>query len=204
MDYRQIIAAEQRRGATPQTVEHFAFGFLSFGVRTTGDPSAAIPMVRRTVYELDRNAGIDAIVPMEQLVSNSVARQRFYAVLLGVFATVAGLLAAIGIYGVLAYAVVQRTQEIGVRMALGAERRQVLALILRRGVLLAAAGITFGVAGAIAGARYLQSMLFGVEPRDPVTFAAIAIAFAAVAMIASYLPARRATKVDPMVALRVD
>jgi putative ABC transport system permease protein len=204
MDYRQVIAAQQRRGVPQGGVEHLAFGFLSFGIRTTGNPADAIPMVRRTVYGLDRNAGIDAIVPMEQLVSNSVARQRFYAVMLGLFASVAGLLAAVGIYGVLAYAVVQRTQEIGVRMALGAERRQVLALILRRGLGLAAIGIIVGLAGALAGARYLQSMLFGIEPRDPATFAIVAIAFAIIAIIASYLPARRATRVDPMVALRVD
>jgi ABC-type antimicrobial peptide transport system permease subunit len=141
---------------------------------------------------------------MEQLVSNSVARQRFYAVMLGIFAGVAGLLAAVGIYGVLAYAVVQRTQEIGVRMALGAERYQVLTLILRRGLLLTTIGIAAGLAGAIGGARYLQSMLFGIEPRDPGTFIAVAAGFAVIAVMASYLPARRATKVDPMVALRVE
>lgn len=204
MDYRQIIAAQQRRGATPQTVEHFAFGFLSFGIRTTGDPFGAIAMVRQTINSVDANAGLDAIVPMEQLVANSIARQRYYAVMLGVLAVAAGLLAAIGVYGVLAYSVEQRTQEIGVRMALGAERHQVLALVLRRGLVLAALGIAIGIAGALAGARYLQSMLFGVEPRDPSTFIVVAASFAVVAAIASYLPARRATRVDPIVALRVD
>jgi ABC-type antimicrobial peptide transport system permease subunit len=121
-----------------------------------------------------------------------------------VFAGVAGVLAAIGIYGVLAYSVVTRTQEIGVRMALGAERGQVMALVMRRGVSLAAIGITVGLIGAFAGARYLQSMLFGIEPRDPATFAGVAIMFAVVAAAAAYLPARRATRVDPMVALRID
>jgi ABC-type antimicrobial peptide transport system permease subunit len=125
-------------------------------------------------------------------------------VLLGIFAGVAGILAAIGIYGVLAYSVVQRTQEIGIRMALGAERGQVLALVMRRGVTLAAIGIIIGLIGAFAGARYLQSMLFGIEPRDPATFFTVAASFAIVAAAAAYLPARRATKVDPMVALRVD
>jgi ABC-type antimicrobial peptide transport system permease subunit len=100
--------------------------------------------------------------------------------------------------------VVQRTQEIGIRMALGAERKQVMALIMRRGVALASIGIVAGLIGAFAGARYLQSMLFGVEPRDPATFAFVAVAFALVAAAAAYLPARRATRVDPMVALRVD
>jgi putative ABC transport system permease protein len=204
MDYRQVIAVQQQRGVPAAGVEHIAFGFMSFAIRTAGDPADAIPMVRRTIYGLDRNAGIDAIVPMEQLVSNSVARQRFYAVMLGIFASVAGLLAAVGIYGVLAYAVVQRTQEIGVRMALGAERFQVLALILRRGLVLTAVGITVGLAGAVAGARYLQSMLFGLEPRDPGTFIAVAAGFAMIAAMESYLPARRATRVDPMTALRVE
>ena len=164
----------------------------------------AIPVVRQTVNALDPNAGIDAIVPMERLVSNSVARQRFYAVMLGIFAGVAGLLAVIGIYGVLAYAVIQRTQEIGIRMALGAKRSQVLALVFRKGVALALIGIVIGMAGAAAGARYLQGMLFGIEPLDAITFAVVGTAFALVATVASYLPARRATEVDPIVALRVE
>ena len=204
MDYRQIAALTERAGVPKLGIERLAFGFLAFGMRTRGNPEAAIPAVRQAMKAVDVNAGIDAIAPMEHMVANSVARQRFYAVMLGVFAGVAGLLAAIGIYGVLAYSVVQRTKEIGVRMALGAERRQVLALVLRRGVMLATIGITIGIGGAIAGARYLQSMLFGVEPRDPGTFVAVAAAFAVVALIASYLPARRATKIDPMVALRVE
>jgi putative ABC transport system permease protein len=204
MDYRQIAALYERAGAPKLTIERLAFGFLAFGVRTRGNPATAIPEVRRVVREVDGLAGVDAIAPMEQMVANSVARQRFYAVMLGVFAGVAGLLAAIGIYGVLAYAVVQRTNEIGIRMALGAERRQVMILVLRTGVVLTIAGIAIGLAGAYAGARYMQSMLFGVEPRDPATFVAVALAFAVIALIASYLPARRATRVDPMVALRVD
>jgi putative ABC transport system permease protein len=158
----------------------------------------------RIIAVIDANATIDAIHTMDEMVGYSTARQRFYAVLLGIFASVAGLLAAIGIYGVLAYSVVQRTQEIGVRMALGAERRQVLGLVMRHGLMLAAIGIGLGIVGALAGATYLQSMLFGVEPRDPATYAGVALAFAVIALIASYLPARRATKVDPMVALRVD
>ena len=204
MDYRQIAALYERGGAPKLTIERLAFGFLAFGMRTHGNPEAVIPAVRQAVRAVDVNAGVDAIAPMEQMVANSVARQRFYAVMLSVFAGAAGLLAAIGIYGVLAYAVIQRTQEIGIRMALGAERRQVLILVLRSGVALAVIGITVGLVGAFAGARYMQSMLFGVEPRDPATFIAVAIAFASVAVIASYLPARRATRVDPMVALRVD
>jgi predicted permease len=204
MDYRQIAALYERAGASKATIERLAFGFLAFGVRTRDNPVAAIPDVRRIVREVDVVAGIDAIAPMEQMVANSVARQRFYAVMLGVFAGVAALLAAIGIYGVLAYAVVQRTNEIGIRMALGAERRQVLLLVLRSGVMLGGIGIAIGLLSAFAGARYMESMLFGIQPRDPGTFAGVALIFAVVALVASYLPARRATRVDPMVALRVD
>jgi putative ABC transport system permease protein len=124
--------------------------------------------------------------------------------MLGLFAGVAGFLAAIGIYGVLAYAVVRRTQEIGIRMALGAQRAQVLALVLKRGLILTAIGIALGLGGAAAGSRLLQGMLFGVSPLDGRTFAAVSLAFALVATFASYVPARRATRVDPMVALRID
>jgi predicted permease len=204
MDYRQVMAVHQRMGTAKPRLEQISFGFMSFGVRTRGNPAAAIPDIRNAVRATDGNASIDAIHTMEQMVGYSTARQRFYAVLLGIFAGVAGILAAIGIYGVLAYSVVQRTQEIGIRMALGAERRQVLALVMRRGIALATVGIVAGLIGAFAGARYLQSMLFGVEPRDPATFAFVAVAFALVAAAAAYLPARRATRVDPMVALRVD
>ena len=204
IDYRQVMAVHERMGVTKNRLEQISFGFMSFGVRTRGNPAAAIPVVRDVVRTTDRLASIDAIHPMEEMVGYSTARQRFYAVLLGIVAGVAGLLAAIGIYGVLAYSVVQRTQEIGIRMALGAERGQVLALVMRRGVTLAGIGIMVGLIGAFAGARYLQSMLFGIEPRDPATFLTVAAAFAVVAAAAAYLPARRATKVDPMVALRVD
>jgi putative ABC transport system permease protein len=122
--------------------------------------------------------------------------------MLSVFAVIAAILAAIGIYGVLAYAVVQRTREIGIRMALGAQRAQVLGLVLRKGATLTVAGIALGLAGAAAGTRLLQDLLFGVTPLDPTTFAAVSVLFGLVATLASYLPARRATTVDPMVALR--
>jgi ABC-type antimicrobial peptide transport system permease subunit len=153
---------------------------------------------------VDANIGIDAIVPLEQLEAGARARERFYAVVLGLFAAVAALLAAIGVYGVLSYAVVQRTQEIGVRMALGARRQQVLGLIMKRGMLLAVVGVTLGVAASVASARYLESMLFGVRPLDAWTFATVALGFTLLAAVACYLPARRATKVEPVVALRCE
>ena len=160
-----------------------------------------MPAVSQIIRTVDPNAGIDAIVPIDRLVASSVARPRFYAVLLGLFAGIAGLLAAIGVYGVLAYAVTQRTQEIGIRMALGAERRQILALVLRRGLVLTIVGVTLGLAAAAASARVLETMLFGVTPLDRATFAAVAVAFVLVAFAASYLPARRATAIDPTIAL---
>jgi putative ABC transport system permease protein len=204
MDYRQVVTFTQRWGAAPRTVEALAFGFLSFATRTSGNPRAAIPAVRQAIAAVDPNAGLDAILPMASLFSNSVAQRRFYAAVVGAFAAVAAALAAIGVYGVLAYAVAQRTQEIGVRVALGARRAQVLTLVLRRGLALAAIGVGIGLAAAVAGARYLQGMLYGVTPLDPATFGVVAIGFMIIAAMASYFPARRATLVDPIVALRTE
>jgi putative ABC transport system permease protein len=204
IDYRQLLPLLARRGDSPPRQDQTAIGLLSFAVRTRGDPAAAVPVVGRIIRSVDPQAGIDAILPLDRLVASSVGRQRFSAVLLGVFAGVAGLLAAIGIYGVLAYAVVQRTREIGIRMALGARRAQVLAGVLRQGLLLAGTGIALGLAVAAAGTRTLQSLLFGVTPLDPWTYAVVATAFGFVAACAAVVPARRAATVDPMVALRND
>lgn len=175
---------------------------LSFAIRTDGAPESLVPTIRRLIGGVDPNVGIDALVPMTHLVASSVARERFSAVMLGAFAGVAGVLAAIGIYGVLAYLVVQRTREIGIRMALGAQRAQVVALVLRKGLILTTIGITLGLIGAGAVTRVLQGMLFGITPLNPQTFLAVAVMFGLVTMFASYVPARRATKVDPMVVLR--
>ena len=144
------------------------------------------------------------MIPMDRLVASSIARPRFYAVLLGVFAGVACALAAIGVYGVLAYDVIQRTHEIGIRMALGAQRSQVMGLVLRKGVMLTAVGIAIGLAAAAATTRVLQGMLYGLSPLDPQTFVAVSLLFGLVAIAAAYVPARRATGVDPMVALRTE
>jgi len=139
---------------------------------------------------------------MEELIDQSAAQPRLNASLVGSFAVLAALLAAIGIYGVLAYLVSQRTQEIGIRMALGAGRPSVLRLFLGRGMWLAGCGLLVGIAGALGAARWLGSMLFEVRARDPLTIAASVAAVATVAVIASYIPARRATRVNPLLALR--
>ena len=200
VDYRQFLAFNVNE--LPARHNEFAIGFLSFALRTSGDPSALIPAARDSIAAIDPNIGIDAILPMEHLEASSRSRQRFYAVMLGVFAAVSAVLAAIGVYGVLAYAVTQRTKEIGVRMALGAGAGQVLSLIMRSGLLLTAIGVAAGLGIAAAAARSIESMLFGIEPLDPPTFIAVAAGFTLVAALASYFPARHATRVDPAVTLR--
>ncbi len=161
-----------------------------------------MPTMRSLIGRVDSNVGIDAMLPMDQLVASSLTRQRFYATVMGVFAAIAVLLSAVGIYGVLAYAVGQRTREFGVRTALGARSRDVLALVLRQGLRLTSIGIGIGLAGAMALTRYVEGMLYDVTPLDPLTYVAVVALFAAVTSIASYVPARRATRIDPLTALR--
>jgi putative ABC transport system permease protein len=204
VDFRQLMHLMEGFDDLKNRQDEWAIGFLSFAIRTNGGPSQAVPAVRQAVSSVDPNIGIDAILPVTRLVASSVARQRFYAVMLSVFASVAGLLAAIGVYGVLAYSIVQRTQEIGIRMALGARRRQVLGPILGRGAVLAAVGVSAGLVAAKLGSQWLQTLLFGVEPTDVWTYAAVGTSFALIAVLASYLPARRATRVNPVVALRAE
>jgi predicted permease len=175
-----------------------------YTVRASGGAETIINGVRAVAHQLDGNATVDRIATMEQIVSNSVTRPRMYAVLVAVFSAVAVALAAIGLYGVMAYAVTQRTREIGVRMALGAQRFDVMRLVLRQSALLAAIGLFCGLAGAAALTRYLEGLLFGLTPLDPVTFLTVPVIFAAVATLAAYVPARRATLVDPITALRAE
>ena len=177
--------------------------YLSFVARGP-DVDALLGHVRTAVRAVDPSIPIYAAQPMQAVVGETVAPQRTNTLLISAFGALALCLAAVGIYGVLAYSVTQRTREIGVRMALGAHRPDVLALVLRQGLALSALGIGLGLAGAAATTRYLQAMLFEVTPLDPTTFVAVALLFAAVALLASYIPARRATKVDPLVALRYE
>jgi putative ABC transport system permease protein len=204
VDYRQVLALTQARQMPVSAQERLAFGFLSFVVRTDGDPARLMATMRSLIGRVDSNVGIDALLPMDQLVASSLTRQRFYAAVMGAFAAIAVLLSAVGIYGVLAYAVGQRTREFGVRTALGASSRDVLAMVLRQGLGLTGIGIVTGVAGAMALTRYLEGMLYGVTPLDPLTYVAVVVLFAAAASIASYVPARRATRIDPMTALRYE
>jgi putative ABC transport system permease protein len=201
-DYRQVLFYLDKWGQKPGRQDQLVIGFNSFALRTIGDPALAMPAVRAAINDADPNVAIDVLIPMSRLAASAVAPQRFYAVMLGLFAGVAGVLAAIGIYGVLTYAVIQRTQEIGIRMAIGAQRAQVLVDVLRNGLLLTGIGLSVGLIGAALGARLLQGLLFGITPLDPQTFIAVSLVFAVVALFASYLPARRATKVDALVALR--
>ena len=175
-----------------------------YAARTTGDPASIVPSVRSIVQQLDAQAVLFYVAPMEQLVASTISRPRLYAVLLGIFAAVGVGLAVIGIYGVMAYSVAQRTREIGIRMALGARRAQVLALVVRQSALLTVVGIVIGLSGAALLSRYLEGLLFGVTPLDPVTFAAAAALFTLVALVGAYGPTRRATNVDPLVALRTE
>lgn len=141
---------------------------------------------------------------MDQLVSNRVSRPRMYAVLLGIFAGIAVLLAAIGVYGVMAYSVTRRTREIGLRMALGARRSQVVALVLRQSMVSIAVGLVIGLAGAAAMTRYLEGMLFGVPPLDGTTFVVVSLLFLSVASVAALMSAQRATRINPLTALRYE
>ena len=173
-------------------------------VRTHGDPTSIAPAARSVIQTLDSEQPIADVRTMQSLLADSVARARFNTLLLTVFAAVALVLAAVGIYGVMSYAVTQRTHELGLRMALGAQRSHVLSLIVRQGMMMATAGVGIGLVAAFAVTRILATLLYGISATDPLTFLAIALLLTGVALLACYLPARRATRVDPMVALRYE
>jgi putative ABC transport system permease protein len=179
-----------------------AYGAMTLAVRAAGDPDRTAAAVARIIREQDPQLAVSDIRTMEDVISISVAERRLTTMLLGIFAAAALVLAAVGIYGVIAYTVTQRTQEIGIRMALGAQQGDVLKMVVGRAMVLALSGIGIGTAGALALTRLMSGMLFATKPADPVTFAAVAATLACVAALASYLPGRRATRVDPVIALR--
>jgi putative ABC transport system permease protein len=179
-------------------------GRMNLVIRTQGDPLSIVGAVRKEVHAIDPDQPIAQVKRLSDWVDSSVAAPRYRTTLLALFAALAMILAATGIYGVMSYSVAQRTHEIGVRMALGARRFDVLKLVVRQGMVLALIGVALGLAGAFALTRVMSSLLFAVTTKDPITFGAVAALLIAVAFIACYVPARRATKVDPLVALRYE
>lgn len=175
---------------------------MSLVLRTTADPAAIVPAVRREIATLDPNLPLFNVRSLEAALGAAVARPRFYMLMLSIFAAAALVLCAVGIFGVMSFTVVQRTREIGVRIALGAAPQSVVRMVVGGALGLALAGVAIGLLTAAAGARLLSSLLFGVGPADPVTLGGVALLLTMVAAAAGYLPARRATRVDPAVALR--
>ena len=179
-------------------------GGTNLVIRTQGDPANLAAAVRKEVQAIDPDQPVAAVRTMDEWVDTSVAQPRYRTALLGLFALLALVLASTGIYGVMSYSVTQRTHEIGVRMALGAKRRDVLGMVVRQGMVLVVAGVAIGLLGAFALTRVMSSLLFGVTAKDPITFVVVATLLTLVAFVACYIPARRATKVDPLVALRYE
>jgi putative ABC transport system permease protein len=182
----------------------FVESTMSVALRTNGDPLSLISAARGEVQKMDPDLAIFNVKTMEGLVDGSLAQPRFRTTLLGAFAGVALILAAIGLYGVTAYSVAQRTNEFGVRMALGAQKANILGLVVAHGTTMAAIGIAIGVAAGLGVTNLISKLLFGVKAKDPLTFAATAVLILIVALVASAIPALRAMRMDPVVALRYE
>jgi putative ABC transport system permease protein len=177
---------------------------MSFVLRGAGDPSQWAKRIRSEIRSVDPDQAIASLRTMDEVLSTSVARPRFNTLLLTLFAGMALILAMVGVYGVISYSISHRTREIGIRMALGAQRREVMAMIVKEGLLYAATGLALGATGALALTRVLAGLLYGISPTDPWTFALVSALLCGAALLACYLPARRATRIDPMLALRHD
>jgi putative ABC transport system permease protein len=203
-DVKQHHLEEASRMAVYTPFSQDPWAFLAFVVRTRLEPASAAPSVESAIHSVDADEPLYNVRSMRDVEAASLSPQRLQIALIGLFAALALVLACMGIYGVMAYSVARRTSEIGVRMALGAQTGNVLGLVLGEGLRLAVAGAAIGLAGSFFAARLLSGMLFGVAPSDPFTFAGVAVVLVAVAMVACYLPARRATRVDPLVALRYE
>jgi putative ABC transport system permease protein len=201
-----ITAAVKEKFYRPHAQFHMSTGFspraMTLVVKTDGDPLALAGAVRRAVVSLDPNVPVAAVRPMTEVVGETMAASSFTGLLLGLFALLALALAAVGIYGLLSYLVSQRTREIGIRVAIGASRHDVVALVLRKGLLLTLGGLGSGLVLAFAATRLMQALLYGVASVDAVTFVTVPVVLILVALGASYIPAARATRVDPLLALR--
>ncbi|HKC86408.1 MAG TPA: FtsX-like permease family protein, partial [Blastocatellia bacterium] len=206
------VVGDEKNSSLSKTAEpavyfshrQFSYRSLSVVVRATAAPLGLVNAVQNEVWTLDRNLPVSNVKTMEQRLGEAVAQPRFSALLLGLFAALALLLAAVGIYGVISYTVQRRTHEIGVRMSLGASAGDILKLVVGRGLALTLTGVGLGVLGSFGLTRLISGLLYGVRATDPVTFVAMPALLALVALLACYIPARRATKVDPMVALRCE
>jgi putative ABC transport system permease protein len=205
-DVKQTSLAVSQSDAvyiTP-TQWYFADSAMSLVVRTRGDTAALAPVIRNAIWSVDKDQPIVRVATMDSLLAASAAERRFALILFQAFALVALVLAATGIYGVLSGSVTERTREIGVRLALGASRRHILALIVRQGMTLTGLGIGLGLFGAVAASQAIVTLLFGVSRLDPITYLGVIAVLVGVSVIACWLPARRAMKVDPLVALRYE
>jgi putative ABC transport system permease protein len=180
------------------------YRFMAIAIRTAGNPMRLATDARRTIHSVDRDQAIVSMTTMTDLVRSSLAERRLVLTLVAGFATAALLLVALGVYGVTANTVTQRTRELGIRMALGADRRTVVLSVLGEPARLVTLGLILGLVGTFAAGRVVRRLLYDVSPTDPATLGAVALVLLLVALLASYLPARRATRVDPMVALRTD
>jgi putative ABC transport system permease protein len=201
-DVRHRSLSDEPQPEMYVTLAQFTFNELTVIVRTAAEPASLTGQVNEIVHDLDPSIPVYESKTMEQYLAGAVARPRFNTLLVSIFAIIALLLAGVGLYGVLAHAVTQRTQEFGIRMALGAQVPDVLKLILSQGGKLVLSGVLIGLGGALALTRLLKTLLFGVSATDPLTFSLIALLLFVVAFMACSIPARRATKVDPLVALR--
>lgn len=180
------------------------YSTMYMAVRTTGDPARVAESVRAAIWSVDKNQPVQDVQTMDDRLSGFTALRRFYTLMLGVFAGIAVVLSAVGVYGVISYSVSQRRHEIGIRMALGAMPGDVVGMVVGQGLLLAGVGLLVGLGGALAASRALSGLLYGISPSDPLTFVAVSLVLAVVTLLACYLPARRATRVDPVLALRAE
>jgi putative ABC transport system permease protein len=206
-----VVGDVHQLGMTTETPSELYLSFaqfpapiLCFAVRTAEDPTAITQSLQRAVWSVDKDQAVSFVMTMDQLAFESRAPQRMIMLILSTFGGMALLMAAIGVYGIIANSVARRTQEFGVRMALGARSTDVLSLVLKQGLGLILPGVLLGLAGAFALMRFMARLLYGVRPLDPLTLTLVAATMLMVALLASYIPARRATRVDPMVALRYE